>query len=81
MSKNNQICGKCGGMVERESYTYIRNQPKNESKVVLRPGPLYLNPQPVTTFENYGYDYAMYKPEKHETMPTQREEKAWPGVI
>jgi len=77
------MCRKCGGVVERETYTYIRNQPKNDSKVVLGPGPMYLTPQPMATFEpfNYGYNYAMYRPEKHETMPTEKEEQAWPGVI
>jgi hypothetical protein len=83
MSKNNRICGKCKGV---ESYTYIRNQPKNMSQVILGSGPQYMNVQPTATFRitenyNYGYDYAMYRPEKHETMPTQKEENAWPGVI
>mgnify|MGYP003441118814 CR=1 FL=1 len=29
----------------------------------------------------YGYDYAMYKPERHETMPTQEEEEENPGIL
>ena len=75
---SSKICTKCGG-VQQESYTYIRNQPKNDSKVVLGTGPLYLGSQPTNTFEQY--NYAIYKRERHEEQPSKQEEQAWPGVI
>jgi hypothetical protein len=65
-----EICQKCKGI--KEKYTYIRNQPKNIPKIVL---------QPIEENYDYGYDYAMYKPEKHEIEPSHKEEQKWQGVL
>ena len=53
---------------QKECYTYTRNQPKNTPQILL-------------SAENYGYSYALYKPEKHQNQPSQKEEKKWPGVV
>lgn len=75
---------------KKENYTYIRNQPKNEVSMKLLPMPTQFPPvegskTPVeaTRVENYnyGYNYALYKPPRHENEPTQREEKRWKGVM
>lgn len=55
----------------KEGYSYTRNQPKNVDKIVLSPVENY----------DYGYSYALYKPEKHwKTVPPEVEKK-WQGIL
>lgn len=80
-----EICQKCKGVrTSKEGYTYIRNQPKNQSQLALSENYICNQSQlellPVENY-NYGYNYAMYKPEKHQTLPSQQDEQKWPGVI
>lgn len=56
----------------KEGYSYSRNQPKNETKIVL---------QPVVENYDYGYNYATYKPERQKTVLTPQEQIKWQGVL
>jgi hypothetical protein len=51
----------------KEKYTYTANVPKNISKIKLTP--------------DYGYDYALYKPENRNPVINEKIEKNWAGVI
>ena len=57
-----------------ESYTYVRNEPKNQESVQLKPFP--------PSLEAYRYAYAMYKPSQNISYKEEeQEEQVWPGVV
>ena len=82
---NCNCCSEKGQSIE--SYTYNRNEPKNQPKLILYPNPLIAETYSGRTRENYDpgseytYNYAMYKPERHEKLPSTKEEKNFPGVL
>lgn len=56
-----------------ESYSYVRNEPKNKPEIKLTP---------VEENYRYGYTYATYKPAQHLSYEEEeKEDKVWPGVL
>lgn len=67
--------------MNKENYTYVRNQPKNEPQIVLENYTYVCNQPKIVSSPVENYEYALYKPERHETQPSPQEENIWQGVL